>query len=75
MFENCQEEEVQGLMQRHSEFRVLYHHHKTLDKKVRDAELGVLPIDTVTLHTMKKEKLLAKEKLIHMWEKLRAVTH
>ncbi|MGA9421318.1 MAG: YdcH family protein, partial [Rhodanobacteraceae bacterium] len=42
--------------------------HKELDGKVRDAELGVLPMDDITLHKMKKEKLHAKDKLIHMWE-------
>jgi uncharacterized protein YdcH (DUF465 family) len=53
----------------------LYQRHKELDGKVRDAELGVLPMDDTTLHNMKKEKLWAKDKLIHMWERHRASAH
>lgn len=67
MFEQHQEE-VQRLMQSNSEFRILYHHHRELDSKVRDAELGVLPMDERTLLNMKKEKLQAKDKLTQMWE-------
>lgn len=66
MFEQ-NEKEIEALMQNNSEFRVLYRRHKELDSKVRDAELGVLPIDDVTLHNMKKEKLHAKDKLTHIW--------
>lgn len=59
---------VESLMQSNSEFRALYYKHKELDSKVHDAEIGVLPIDDVTLHNLKKEKLRAKEKLLQMWE-------
>jgi uncharacterized protein YdcH (DUF465 family) len=59
--------EVEALMQSNAEFRSLYQRHKELDSKVRDAELGVLPMDDVTLHNMKKEKLHAKDKLTSMW--------
>jgi uncharacterized protein YdcH (DUF465 family) len=67
MFEQ-NEKEIEALMQNNSEFRTLYQRHKELDSKVRDAELGVLPIDDVTLHNMKKEKLRAKDILTSMWE-------
>lgn len=67
MFEQNQKE-VESLMQSNAEFRSLYQRHRELDGKVRDAELGVLPMDGVTLLNMKKEKLHAKDKLIHMWE-------
>ena len=70
MFENAEREDLESLMHGNTEFRQLYHRHKELDDKVRDAELGVLPMDVVTLHTLKKEKLLAKDKLTHMWEHL-----
>ena len=70
MFEQAQREDLESLMQDNTEFRQLYHKHRKLDSKVRDAELGVLPMDVVTLHTMKKEKLLAKDKLTHMWTHL-----
>lgn len=67
MFEQ-NEKEVEALMQSNAEFRSLYQRHKELDGKVRDAELGVLPMDDVSLHNMKKEKLHAKDKLTHLWE-------
>ncbi len=70
MFEQAQREDLESLMHDNTEFRQLYHKHRELDSKVRDAELGVLPMDVVTLHTMKKEKLLAKDKLTFMWANL-----
>ena len=70
MFEQAERADLESLMQGNTEFRQLYHKHKGLDDKVRDAELGVLPMDVVTLHNLKKEKLLAKDKLTHMWEHL-----
>jgi uncharacterized protein len=41
---------------------------RKLNKKCMDAELGVLPIDDVTLGRMKREKLLAKQRLLRMYE-------
>jgi uncharacterized protein YdcH (DUF465 family) len=73
MFEN-QQQDVENLIKSDHEFRSLYQRHQELDSKVRDAELGVLPLDDTTLHNMKKEKLWAKDKLTVMWEKLHA-TH
>lgn len=67
MFEQ-NDKEIESLMRTDSEFRVLYQHHKELDSKVRDAELGVLPMDDVTLHNMKKEKLWTKDKLLVMMQ-------
>lgn len=67
MFEQHEREDVESLMHSNTEFRQLYHLHRELDSKVRDAELGVLPMDDVTLHNLKKEKLRAKDKLTHMW--------
>lgn len=67
MFES-QQQEVESLMSQNPEFRTLYLRHRELDKQVRDAELGVRPIDDVTLHRLKKEKLWAKDKLTHLWE-------
>lgn len=71
MFEQNQKE-VEALMQSNAEFRSLYQRHKELDSKVRDAELGVLPIDDATLRSMKFEKLHAKDKLTQMWESAHA---
>jgi uncharacterized protein YdcH (DUF465 family) len=74
MFEQNQKE-IESLMQSNAEFRSLYQRHKELDGKVRDAELGVLPMDGVTLLKMKKEKLQAKDKLTHMWESSAAAAY
>ena len=74
MFEQNQKE-IESLLQSNAEFRSLYQRHKELDGKVRDAELGVLPMDGLTLLNMKKEKLHAKDKLTHMWESSAAATH
>ncbi len=68
MFEERQNE-VNVLIQSNAEFRTLYRRHKELDSKVRDAELGVLPIDSATLLGMKKEKLRAKDRLTEIWDR------
>ncbi|MCE5233547.1 MAG: YdcH family protein [Mizugakiibacter sp.] len=75
MFENQQREDVEALMKANTEFRRLYQHHQELDSKVRDAELGVLPMDDTTLTTMKREKLRAKDRLLRMWDMHRGRTH
>ncbi|GAB3789236.1 MAG TPA: YdcH family protein [Bordetella sp.] len=68
MFENQQRDDVEALMKADAEFRRLYQHHRELDSKVHDAEIGVLPLDDITLASMKKEKLHAKTRLERMWE-------
>jgi len=75
MFERQSPTEVESLMRDNPEFRRLYHHHQELDKKVMDAELGVLPIDDTTLHRMKKEKLHAKDQLTRMFDAHRGKPH
>lgn len=67
MFEG-QQAEIEALMKRNPEFKQLYQRHRQLDKKVMDAELGVLPIDDLTLAQMKREKLATKEKLLRLYE-------
>ncbi len=67
MFENKQSE-VEQLMAKSAEFRALYLRHRELDKQVLDAELGVLPLDDLTLVRLKKEKLWAKDKLTHLFD-------
>ena len=71
MFEQNQKE-VEALMQSNAEFRSLYYRHKELDSKVRDAELGVLPMDDMTLLSMKKEKLQTKDRLTTLWDSRKA---
>jgi uncharacterized protein YdcH (DUF465 family) len=46
-----------------------------LDSKVRDAELGVLPVDDTTLNGMKREKLYAKDRLTRMWDRRLSTAH
>lgn len=71
MFEEQPQLEIDALIKANPEFKQLYQRHRDLDKKVMDAELGVLPIDDTTLHQMKREKLAAKDRLIQMYDKRR----
>jgi uncharacterized protein YdcH (DUF465 family) len=72
MFENLSGNEVEALLESDSEFRELFRRHQELDRQVLDAELGVLPLDDVTLVKMKKEKLHAKDRLTRILESSRA---
>ena len=49
MFEGQSTADVEALIKSDPEFRQLYRHHQQLNSKVMDAELGVLPIDDVTV--------------------------
>ena len=62
---------VEILLGDNEQFQALYKQHHELKAKVRDAEIGVLPLDDVSLGTMKKEKLLAKDKMAAMIEQYR----
>lgn len=68
MFEDQQRDAVEALMKADAEFRRLYQRHKELNSKVDNAEIGVLPVDDMTLTSMKKEKLHIKERLQTMWD-------
>lgn len=68
MFEGQPQAELDAMIQANPEFRQLYHRHKELDKRVLDAELGVLPIDDATLMQMKREKLAAKDRLTRLYD-------
>ena len=70
MFEAQSQAEIEGLIKGHPEFKQLYRRHQELDKKVLDAELGVLPIDDTTLSQMKREKLAAKDRLTRLFDSL-----
>ena len=71
MFEGQSTADVEALIKSDPEFRKLYRHHQQLNGKVMDAELGVLPIDDLTLARMKKEKLLAKDRLTRLFARTR----
>jgi uncharacterized protein YdcH (DUF465 family) len=62
---------VEVLLNDNEQFQALYKEHNTLKKRVRDAELSVLPLDDLSVGTMKKEKLLAKDKMAAMIEQYR----
>jgi len=62
---------VTTLLNANEDFQELYKQHNDLKEKVRSAELGVLPLDDISLGTMKKEKLLAKDKMAAMIERYR----
>jgi uncharacterized protein YdcH (DUF465 family) len=49
MFEGQPQAELDVMMKTNPEFKTLYQRHKELDKKVLDAELGVLAVDDLTL--------------------------
>ena len=68
MFESQPQSEIDSLIKSDRQFKALYQHHRKLDKKVTDAALGVLPIGRVALVRMKREKLLAKQRLQRMYE-------
>jgi uncharacterized protein YdcH (DUF465 family) len=67
MFEEQPQQQIEALIRSNPEFRQLYQRHRDLDKRVMDAELGVLPIDDVTLGQMKREKLAAKDRLTRLY--------
>ena len=67
MFEGQSQAELDAIIKTNPEFKNLYQRHKELDKQVLDAELGVLAIDDLTLSRMKREKLMAKDRLTTMF--------
>ena len=71
MFEDQRQEDVQEMMERNEEFKRLLLRHRELDKQVTDAELGGNPIEDLALHTLKKEKLWAKDRLTLLWQQQR----
>ncbi len=75
MFENHPREDIEAMMKANIEFRRLFLRHRELDSKVHDAEIGVLPLDGTTLTGMKREKMVAKERLLRMWQDARVPAH
>ena len=68
MFEERPQQELDSLLKSNPDFRRLYDQHRDLDRKVVNAELGVTPIDDLTLTQMKREKLAMKDRLARMYE-------
>ncbi|MBS7457840.1 YdcH family protein [Coralloluteibacterium stylophorae] len=68
MFEGQSPAELDAILNDDSELRSLYLKHRDLDQRVIDAELGVRPVDDMTLARLKKEKLQAKDRLSQRYE-------
>ena len=51
------------LLEQNEEFRGLYDRHNELKAKVRDAELGHVPMDSMRLGELKREKLRTKDRM------------
>ena len=59
---------VDKLLEENDEFRSLFEKHQELNKQVDDADVGVLPLDDLTLHRLKKEKLQLRDRLASIIE-------
>nr|VFJ68304.1 MAG: Uncharacterized conserved protein YdcH, DUF465 family [Candidatus Kentron sp. FW] len=62
MFE-YEQDTVQALLEEDERFRELYEYHGKLKRKIRDVESGISPLDGLSLGMLKKEKLLAKDRM------------
>lgn len=51
------------LLEQSDEFRGLHERHNELKLKVRDAELGHVPMDSMRLGELKREKLRTKDRM------------
>ena len=65
MFE-YEQDAVQALLKADDRFQELYSQHAALKLQVHEAEIGVHPMDDLTLNRLKRQKLLAKDKMAHM---------
>ena len=59
---------VNRLLEEDAEFRSLYEKHRELNQQVDEADSGVLPLDDLSLHRLKKEKLHLRDRLATMIE-------
>ncbi len=62
MFEN-EPEIVEALLHENDQFKLLYDQHTSLKAKVQEANQGILPLDDYSLGTLKKQKLLLKDRM------------
>ena len=68
MFAAQPQQEIETPLKSSPEFRQLYEQHRELDRRVMDAELGILSVDDLTLSQMKREKLAAKDRLARLYD-------
>ncbi len=71
MFEHRQEV-MERLMKESEDFRRIFNRHQQLDKRVSEAELGTAPMEDLALNQLKKEKLLAKDRLAYLMDSVPA---
>lgn len=64
---------VDTLLVENMDFKRLYEKHYELKQKVNDANVGAAPLDDYALETLKKEKLLLKDRMAAIIEEYRAV--
>jgi len=57
---------VQALLEEDKQFQDLHEYHGKLKMKIQEVESGVHPLDRLSLGMLKKEKLLAKDKMAMM---------
>ncbi len=71
MFEHRQQV-MEKLMKESEDFRRIFNRHQQLDKRVSEAELGTAPLEDLALNQLKKEKLLAKDRLAYLMDSVPA---
>ena len=57
---------VKELLDANDRFQQLYQQHSDLKLQVREAERGVHSLDDLANNRLKRQKLLAKDKMAHM---------
>ena len=57
---------LERLLERSDEFRGLYDRHNELKARVSDAELGHVPMDSMRLGELKREKLRTKDRMARL---------
>jgi uncharacterized protein YdcH (DUF465 family) len=57
---------VKELLNANDRFQQLYQQHSDLKTQVHEAEIGIHPLDDLSLVRLKRQKLLAKDKMAHM---------
>jgi len=70
MFE-YEQEIVDTLLTENEDFKRLYSRHGELKDKVKDVNSGLVTLDDYALDTMKKEKLLLKDRMAAMIDEYR----
>ncbi len=68
MFEHRQQQ-MEKMMKENPDFLRIFNRHQELDKRVAEAEVGTSPMEDLALVKLKKEKLMAKDKLARMLDK------